>query len=76
MREVLNETMSPSLFSVLAVGQAESGDLVAVMGASGSGKTSLLSCLALRQTGFHGSVYLNDQPVSRWCMSVVGKSIG
>ncbi len=54
------------------VGQAEAGDLVAVMGASGCGKSTFLNCLALRDQGFHGQVYMNEAPVDKWYLSLVG----
>ena len=55
------------------VGQAESGDLVAVMGASGCGKSTFLSCLALRDQAFQGNLYMNDAPVDKWYLSLIGK---
>jgi ABC-type lipoprotein export system ATPase subunit len=57
----------------VAVGQAESRDFVAVMGASGCGKTSFLSCLAMRNQRFRGNVYLNCQPVDKWYLSLLGE---
>jgi len=54
------------------VGQAEAGDLVAVMGASGCGKSTFLNCLALRDQSFEGQVLLNDAPVKKQYLSLVG----
>jgi len=54
------------------VGQAEAGDLVAVMGASGCGKSTFLNCLALRDQSFEGQIFLNDAPVNKQYLSLVG----
>ena len=54
------------------VGQAEAGDLVAVMGASGCGKSTFLNCLALRDQSFEGQIVLNDAPVNKQYLSLVG----
>ncbi len=47
-------------------GSAQSGQLLAILGASGSGKTSLLKILAGRADGkhqiVHGDVHLNESP--------------
>lgn len=45
------------------VGQAEKGQMLALMGASGAGKSSLLDCISLRNHRFEGSVYLGKKPV-------------
>lgn len=42
-------------------GVAPGGELLAIMGPSGAGKTSLLDVLAGRQPGFTGSLALNGQ---------------
>ena len=43
-------------------GFASPGELVAIMGPSGAGKTSLLNCLAQRSAGYSGEVLLNGVP--------------
>ncbi len=47
------------------VGHAEKGQMLALMGASGAGKTSLLDCISLRNHRFEGNVYLDKQPVDQ-----------
>ncbi|EWM22109.1 abc subfamily abcg [Nannochloropsis gaditana] len=54
------------------VGQAEAGDLLAVMGPSGCGKSTFLSCLALRDQTFRGQIYLNEAPARKQYLSMVG----
>jgi len=44
------------------VGEAKPGQMVAIMGASGSGKTSLLNCLSRRNQRYSGKVCINGQP--------------
>lgn len=55
-----------------AVGEAVARNLVAVMGASGCGKTTFLSCLALRNQSFEGNVYLNRKPVDATYLPLIG----
>lgn len=45
------------------VGHAEKGQMLALMGASGAGKSSLLDCISLRNHRFEGCVYLDRNPV-------------
>lgn len=45
------------------VGHAEKGQMLALMGASGAGKSSLLDCISLRNHRFEGCVYLDRKPV-------------
>ena len=54
------------------VGQAEKGQMLALMGASGAGKSSLLDCISLRNHRFEGSVYLDDKPVDQHYFSSTG----
>lgn len=42
------------------------------MGASGCGKTTFLSCLALRNQSFEGNVYLNRKPVDATYLPLIG----
>lgn len=44
-------------------GVARTGDFIGIVGPSGSGKSVFLKCLALRQTGSKGEIYLNKKPV-------------
>ncbi|XP_030842481.1 ABC transporter G family member 21 [Strongylocentrotus purpuratus] len=47
-------------------GTAKPGQLMAVMGPSGAGKTLLLTCLAGRQRALEsGGIFLNGQPISK-----------
>mmetsp|Transcript_12778 Transcript_12778/g.44747 ORF Transcript_12778/g.44747 Transcript_12778/m.44747 type:complete len:720 (-) Transcript_12778:193-2352(-) len=46
-------------------GFVQPGELVAVIGASGAGKTSLLNCLARRNTNNTGSVTVNGAPFTQ-----------
>jgi D-methionine transport system ATP-binding protein len=43
-----------------------SGDRIAIVGASGAGKTSLLRLLNRLSEPISGSIYLDDQPFCRW----------
>jgi ABC-type multidrug transport system ATPase subunit len=53
-------------------GEARGGQMLALMGASGAGKTSLLDCISLRNRAFTGNVYLNGAPVSETFYSTTG----
>lgn len=55
------------------VGQAAKGEMWALMGASGAGKTSLLDCISLRNHKFDGQVFLDDRPVDQSFFSTTGK---
>ena len=44
-------------------GFARTGDFIAIVGPSGSGKSVFLECLALRKKGFEGEIYLNQKSV-------------
>ena len=46
-------------------GMAEPGKLLVIMGPSGAGKTSLLNCLAGRQSITSGEITLNDSPITK-----------
>ena len=48
----------------IAAGEAKSGEMVALMGASGAGKSSLLDCISLRNQSFKGTVMVNHTPVT------------
>lgn len=50
-------------------GAASPGDLLAIMGASGSGKTSTLNCLSQRNTSYTGPVLINGQQATRSSMA-------
>jgi len=51
------------------VGHAEKGQMLALMGASGAGKSSLLDCISLRNHRFEGCVYLDRKPVDTHFLS-------
>jgi len=53
-------------------GQAMPYQLVAIMGASGAGKTSLLNCLARRNKRFTGQVFVNGEPAADSLSSLSG----
>jgi ABC-type multidrug transport system ATPase subunit len=40
------------------MGHAEKGQLVAVMGSSGCGKTSFLDCISMRNQSFSGNIFV------------------
>lgn len=46
-------------------GYCRPGNMLAIMGSSGAGKTSLLNCLAGRESGFTGDVLLNGRKADR-----------
>lgn len=54
------------------VGQAKPGQMVAIMGASGTGKTSLLNCLSQRNRRYQGRVCANGEPTSGRIAAVSG----
>lgn len=54
------------------VGHAEKGQMLALMGASGAGKSSLLDCISLRNHRFEGHVYLDTKPVDQHFFSTTG----
>jgi len=54
-------------------GQAKSGQMLALMGASGAGKTSLLDCISLRNRKFTGQVYIDGEPVGQKFYSTTGE---
>ena len=43
-------------------GSVKSGNMVALMGASGAGKSSLLDCISLRNQKFEGNVWVDGKP--------------
>ena len=43
-----------------------SGDMVALIGASGCGKTTLLNCLGLIQPIENGSILIDQKDASKW----------
>ena len=45
-------------------GSVKGGDMVAVMGSSGAGKSTFLDCVSLRNQKFDGNVFVNGQPAN------------
>ncbi len=45
---------------------AKSGQMVAITGKSGSGKTSLLNCLGLIHTVDEGKIYIDSEDAAKW----------
>jgi ABC-type multidrug transport system ATPase subunit len=54
------QTGKPILTDV--VGCVKSGQMMAVMGSSGAGKSSFLDCVSLRNQNFDGHVFVNRKP--------------
>jgi len=48
--------------------------MVALMGASGAGKSSLLDCISLRNQSFKGTVMINNAPVTENFFGMSGES--
>jgi ABC-type multidrug transport system ATPase subunit len=55
------------------VGQAEKGQLVAVMGSSGCGKTSFLDCVSMRNQRFKGNIFINGKELDGRYFSLAGQ---
>lgn len=53
-------------------GSAKSGQMVAVMGSSGAGKSSFLDCVSLRNQDFDGKVFVNNKPADESYYSMTG----
>lgn len=51
------------------VGRAEAGTFNGILGSSGCGKTSLLNCLALRNSCFTGALRLDGRPLNETFLS-------
>lgn len=62
----LKTLQKPFIFTIQTVsGHVPSGSLVAILGASGAGKTSLLALLSQRLKGFYsGHIFFNDYPIT------------
>lgn len=54
-------------------GSVQSGDMVAVMGSSGAGKSSFLDCVSLRNQKFQGNVFINNKPADERFYFMTGK---
>lgn len=54
-------------------GWASSGQMVAVMGSSGAGKSSFLDCVSMRNQDFKGKVFVNAKPVDESYFVMTGE---
>ena len=54
-------------------GSVRSGNMVALMGASGAGKSSLLDCISLRNQKFEGNVWVDGKPADDSFFGMTGK---
>lgn len=54
------------------VGRAEKGQLMAVMGSSGCGKTSFLNCISMRNQSFVGNIFVNEKEIDGRYFSLAG----
>jgi ABC-type glutathione transport system ATPase component len=54
-------------------GVAKSGQMWAVMGSSGAGKSSFLDCLSLRNQAFTGNVFVNKKPANEEFFFMTGE---
>lgn len=54
------------------MGQAQKGQLLAVMGSSGCGKTSFLDCLSMRNQAFRGNIFVNGKEIDGRYFSLAG----
>ena len=57
------------------MGEAQKGQLVAVMGSSGCGKTSFLDCLSMRNQAFRGNIFVNGKEIDGRYFSLAGKRV-
>lgn len=57
----LSGSYSKEILSNVA-GSVKSGQMMAVMGSSGAGKSTFLDCVSLRNQQFSGNVYINGKP--------------
>jgi polar amino acid transport system ATP-binding protein len=78
MLEIENVSLKKGTISVLTHINCEMqpNEIVAILGKSGSGKTSLLRCLAQIEDSYTGKISLNRQPLASLPSKQRGRSIG
>ena len=54
-------------------GSVKSGQMLAVMGSSGAGKSTFLDCVSLRNQQFTGNVFINNKPADESYYFMTGK---
>lgn len=74
-REALKTGKSTKNILTNVAGSVKSGQMMAVMGSSGAGKSSFLDCVSLRTQSFTGNVFINNKPADESYYFMTGKSL-